>query len=226
VIGSLAIAALLSGAPPVEVPKGEEPLVDVSAIEPRFVIDMRYATAENFFSQKVYPIATCALRKNVAEKMLKAQRWLDEKHRGHRLMFKDCYRPDRVQWVMWDAVKGTKKSGYVADPNSSTGSIHSYGAAVDVTLADKEGREVDMGTEHDHLGPLAEPRHEERFVKEGKLTAEQVEHRRILREAMIAAGMKMIPNEWWHFNDGSPRDVRRKYTRLDVPLESVAGKRP
>lgn len=199
-----------------------EPLVVVDArMHPAFLVSLPYATADNFFGQKVYPVERCALRRSVAAKMVKAQQWLDARHAGMRLLFKDCYRPDRVQYVMWKAVVGTPKSAYVANPHTPTGSIHSYGAAVDVTLADRAGREVDMGTPHDFLGKLAEPRHEQRFLAEGQLTPAQVDARHVLRDALRAGGMTTIPNEWWHFNDGPAAQVRKRYTRLDVPLESV-----
>ncbi|MCC7382399.1 MAG: M15 family metallopeptidase [Deltaproteobacteria bacterium] len=223
-LGALLLALSCSAAHaslPTRVPSAEEPLVDVAKLEPRFLLDIRYATADNFFGQKVYPVARCLLRKSVAERMVRAQAWLDQHHRGLRLLFKDCYRPDRVQYVMWASVKDTPKRGYVADPTTATGSIHSYGAAVDLTLADAAGRELDLGTPYDFLGKLAEPRHETGFVAQGKLTAAQVERRHILRDAMLESGMRAIPNEWWHFNAGPPGEVRRRFSRLDVPLESV-----
>jgi D-alanyl-D-alanine dipeptidase len=206
---------------PKVVPESEEPLIDVMAMSDRFLLDLRYATADNFFGQKVYPVARCLLRKSVAWRMVQAQAWLEKHHPGLRLMFKDCYRPDDVQWIMWAAVKGTPKAAYVANPETVTGSIHSYGGAVDLTLASADGQELDMGTPYDFLGKLAEPRHEERFLKEGKLTRAQVDHRRILREAMLSAGMHMLKNEWWHFNADTAAKVRKKYSRLNVPLESA-----
>lgn len=208
---------------PTTVPSHEEPLVDVIAMSDRFLLDLKYATTDNFFGQKVYPVARCLLRKSVAWRMVQAQAWLDKHHAGLRLMFKDCYRPDDVQWIMWAAVKGTPKAAYVANPETVTGSIHSYGGAVDLTLADAAGKELDMGTPYDFLGKLAEPRHEERFLKEGKLKPEHLENRRILREAMLTAGMHMLKNEWWHFNADTAANVRRKYSRLNVPLEAVKG---
>jgi len=220
VSASVLIIALLSAPFPTEVPEGEEPLVAVEALHTSFRFDIRYATKDNFAGVAAYPIARCVLRRSVAERMVRAQRWLDEKHPGLRLVFKDCYRPDRVQRILWNAVKGTPKQRYVANPDTGTGSIHSYGAAVDLTLADAEGKELDMGTPYDHLGELAEPRHEERFLRERKLSSAEVERRRILRRALVEiAGMKPIPNEWWHFN--APDALRKKYSRLDVPLEAV-----
>lgn len=208
------LLAMISAAP-------EVPLVDVSKLHPSFILDVRYATAENFFGKKVYPVARCLLRPGPAEKLVNAQKWLEKNHPGLRLMLKDCYRPASIQFVLWDAVKGTPQSKYVANPYSRTGSIHSYGAAVDLTLADAAGKELDMGTPYDHLGELAEPRKEKKFLAEGKLTQAQVDNRLILRTAMKQAGFKTIPNEWWHFNDGTHEEVRARYEKLDVPLTAV-----
>lgn len=200
---------------------GEEPLVDVTKKDARFRLSFPYATDENFFGKKVYLEARCFLRASVAEKMVRAQAWLDLHHPRFVLVFKDCYRPDRVQHLMWDAVKGTPKSAYVMNPHTRQGSLHSYGAAVDVTLGTASEPEVDMGTPHDFLGKLAEPRHEAALLKEGKLTAEHLERRHILRDALRAGGMRSIPNEWWHFDDAPAEEVRRKFRRLDVPLEGL-----
>jgi D-alanyl-D-alanine dipeptidase len=199
-------------------------LVDVQDLEPKILLDIRYATPDNFVGKKVYEEARCLLLRPIAEQMAAAQRWLDRHHPGHRLMMKDCYRPDGVQKIMWDAVRGTPKARYVANPGSKTGSIHSYGAAVDVTLADDGGRELDMGTAYDHLGRLAEPRHEEEYLRTGELSEAQVARRRILRRAMREGGnMRGILNEWWHFN--APEAARNKLVRLDVPFSAYPRKR-
>jgi zinc D-Ala-D-Ala dipeptidase len=198
------------------------PLVDVPSLDQKFLIDIRYATPDNFFKKAVYSEARCLLRPSVAAKMVKAQRWLDQNHPGLRLLFKDCYRPHRVQFVLWDAVKGTEQARYVANPNTKVGSIHSYGAAVDLTLADAAGVELDMGTPYDFLGRLAEPRHEAEYLKKGTLTADQVKRRKILRRAMTeAGGMRMIPNEWWHFDELSREAILDHYQRLDFPFSAV-----
>jgi D-alanyl-D-alanine dipeptidase len=201
------------------------PLVDVTTLDERFLLDIKYATTDNFFGQKVYDEPRCLLVKSVAEKMSAAQRWLDRHHAGLRLMFKDCYRPHSVQLVMWEAVKGTPKARYVANPHNKVGSIHSYGAAVDLTLAGADGKELDMGTPYDHLGELAEPRHEAKFLEAGKLTKEQVANRRILRRAMNQSGMHGLLNEWWHFNEHAPKAIRNKYPRLDVPFSAFPARK-
>lgn len=197
-------------------------LVDVSRLHSAFILDVRYATDDNFVGKKVYPEARCLLVRPVAEKLVRAQLWLDEHHAGLRLMLKDCYRPHSAQHILWDAVKGTPKSAYVADPNTPTGSIHSYGAAVDLTLATREGRELDMGTPYDYLGRLAEPRHEAEYLAQGKLTKAQVENRHVLRDAMKkGGGFFPIPNEWWHFDAALKELVRKRWHRLDVPFSAV-----
>lgn len=209
--------ALLS----VLVSSGAPELVDVAGLEPRFVIDIRYARTDNFFGQKVYPEGRCLVLAPVAERLVQAQRWLDRHHRGLRLMFKDCYRPRHVQAVLWKAVEGTPKARYVANPNTKTGSLHAYGAAVDVTLADAGGAELDMGTPYDFLGPAAEPRHEARLLRDGVLTRSSVKARRILRAALRSAGFIGIRREWWHFNAASARYIRTHFRPLDVPFSAV-----
>jgi D-alanyl-D-alanine dipeptidase len=199
-------------------------LVDVADLDAQFRFDIRYATEDNFIQKRVYPEARCLIRKEVAPKLITAQRWIDAHHQGLHLLFKDCYRPDHIQRVLWDAVKGTGRAGYVADPNTPEGSVHNYGAAVDVTLADDDGVELDMGTPFDHLGNLAQPRFEEKYLAEGQLTRAQVDHRLILRTAMRHARLYTIPNEWWHFEDGRKEKIRKKWPRLDVPFSAVPRK--
>lgn len=210
----LALATLTS--PPLD-----DPLVVLTRVEPRWRFDLVYARADNFAGRVIYTHPVCALRQSVAHRLRDAQRFLDRRHPGLVLLFKDCYRPDHAQRVLFAAVRGTPKARYVADPRGARGSMHSYGAAVDVTLADAEGHELDLGTPHDFLGALAEPRLEARFVAEGKLTPAQVERRSILRAAMRAGGMRSIPNEWWHFDAGRHDEIVARYTRLDVALDAI-----
>jgi D-alanyl-D-alanine dipeptidase len=199
---------------------GADPiLVDASTLNPRFVVDIKYATTDNFMGQILYPVGRCLLRPEVATRLQSAQRYLDEHHKGFTLMLKDCYRPRSVQVRMWEKVKGTDKQSYVANPKG--GSVHNFGAAVDLTLVDADGAEVDMGTPYDFFGDLAQPRHEEEFLAKGSLTPAQVEHRKILRQAMVHAGFKSIPNEWWHFDALQGKALRAKYKILDIPLDAV-----
>lgn len=195
-------------------------LVDVSTLDERWVLDIRYATTDNFTGRVLYPTARCLLRPAVAGMLVKAQSHLDEEHPGYTFRFKDCYRPRSVQKTMWEVVKGTKDQSYVANPYGRTGSVHNYGAAVDLTLNGPDGEEVDMGTPYDSFQKLAQPRWEERFLAEGQLTEEQVQNRRRLRSAMTHAGFKIIRNEWWHFDALQGAALRKRYEILDVPLDS------
>lgn len=194
-------------------------LVDVEGLHPNFRFDLVYATPNNFAQKVIYPEARCLLRPEVAKKMVAAQQWLEQQHPGYSLLFKDCYRPHSAQFLLWEAVKGTPKTKYLATPNGQ-GSVHSFGVAVDVTLI-HEGVEVDMGTIYDHLGIESEPRYEKRFLAEGVLTQRQLDHRLILRNAMRNNGMRTIPNEWWHFDELPKAEVLRRYPRLDLPFSAV-----
>ena len=200
-------------------------LVDVATLSTKFRFDLVYATKNNFIHEKVYPVARCLIRDEVGHMLLKAQTYLDKHHPGYTLLFKDCYRPEHVQFKMWTVVKNTPQQNYVANPNNKTGSVHNYAAAVDVTLMNSAGQEVDMGTKHDHLGPLAEIRYEEKNLRRGKLTEAQIASRHILRDAMTqGGGFKTIANEWWHFDAWQGKALRRRYKKLDLPLDTKFSK--
>jgi zinc D-Ala-D-Ala dipeptidase len=189
-------------------------LVEVRHLDPTIQVALKYATADNFMHAAVYgDLRDCYLQREAAEKLVKAQAWLRQRHPGRALKVFDGARPRRVQERMWQIVKGTEQQNYVADP--AVGSLHNYGVAVDVTLVDETGAELDMGTPCDFLGELAQPRHEARFLALGRLTEAQVEHRRWLREAMQSAGFTTIPTEWWHFNALSLRAAKATYELLE-----------
>jgi D-alanyl-D-alanine dipeptidase len=98
-----------------------------------------------------------------------------------------------VQRIFWARVVGTPQQPYVADPEK--GSVHNFGFALDVTLRNDTGAEVDMGTGFDDFTPLAEPQREAELAKAGKLTETQLENRRLLRRVMTGAGFTQRPNE-------------------------------
>jgi D-alanyl-D-alanine dipeptidase len=114
---------------------------------------------------------------------------------------------------MWDLVKNTSMQPYVANPK--WGSMHNYGAAVDITIVDEQGRRLDMGTPVDYFGRLAQPALEEKFLREGRLTPDQVRNRRLLREVMSDAGFLPISIEWWHFNAFEKSEVRSRYSIVE-----------
>jgi D-alanyl-D-alanine dipeptidase len=156
-------------------------------VVPGLITDLRYATSDNFLHRRLYPIgARCLLLKPTADRLAKAAGLLRAK--GFRLKVYDCYRPHSVQWEMW---KVLPQPGYVADPRK--GSNHNRGAAVDLTLASLEGGEVEMPTPFDTFSEAAH-----HGYPGGSAVARS--HRESLREAMEAAGFKINPMEWWHYD--------------------------
>ena len=122
------------------------------------------------------------------------------------------FRSQRVQEQLWAALQGTDLLGYLANP--VRGSIHSFGMAVDITLVDRSGNELDMGTPFDDLSERSHPALEDEMLARGELSAEQIANRRLLRAAMIPGGFTGISSEWWHFDCGDRNVVRAEYTRV------------
>jgi D-alanyl-D-alanine dipeptidase len=118
-----------------------------------------------------------------------------------------------VQEAIWADVKSTPSEHYFADP--ARGSIHSFGMAVDVTLIDARGRELDMGSGFDEMSAKSHPALETQQLAAGAITREQIASRECLRGAMSAGGFAGIPTEWWHFNHGDPAAIRRDFPRVE-----------
>jgi D-alanyl-D-alanine dipeptidase len=176
-------------------------------------IDLRYATENNFVGRDLYSPYDCAwLHRDAAEALEQVVAWLKERRPGTTPLVLDALRPQRVQQQLWDALAGTGLQMYLADP--ARGSIHSYGMALDITLLDESGRELDMGTGFDDMTELSHPALEEGFLAAGKLLEHQVANRRLLREAMLQAGFFGIRTEWWHFDCGDRDLVRATYRRV------------
>lgn len=176
-------------------------------------IDLRYASANNFVGRDLYSPFDCAwLHRDAAEALERVVAWLKERRPGWTVLVLDALRPQRVQQQLWDALEGTGLQMYLANP--ARGSIHSYGMALDITLLDGQGRELDMGTGFDDMTDLSHPALEAGFLAAGKLTEQQVANRRLLREAMLEAGFFGINTEWWHFDCGDRELVRATYRRV------------
>lgn len=176
-------------------------------------IDLRYATPNNFVGRDLYSPFDCAwLHRDAAEALEKVVAWLRVRRPGYTALVLDALRPQRVQQQLWDALEGTGLQMYLANP--ARGSIHSYGMALDITLLDEAGRELDMGTGFDDMTNLSHPALEEGFLLTGELSDEQVANRRLLREAMLEAGFLGINTEWWHFDCGDRELVRATYRRV------------
>ena len=151
-----------------------------------FAFDMRYATTNNFLKAKVYDCAECYTRVRTSKALIEANK--EFMAQGYKIKFFDCYRPNSVQYKMWELVPNPQ---YVANPVK--GSIHNKGGAVDITLVDLEGRPLDMGTDFDFFGQQAHHDYTD-------LPKEVLENRKLLKETMEKHGFWSIRTEWWHYN--------------------------
>ncbi len=185
----------------------------LSAI-PGIAVDLRYAGPNNFVGHDLYGSLDCAwLHRLAAEGLVRSVAQLQADAPGHRLLVLDALRPHRVQIQLWSHLDGTGLRQYVADP--ALGSIHSFGMALDATLLDPEGRELDMGSGFDEMSELSHPRLEALHLAQARLTPDQVRHRDLLRRAMAAGGFNGIDNEWWHFDMLARSHVRHHFVRVD-----------
>lgn len=181
---------------------------------PQVKVDLRYGTTNNLLGRDVYGgYQKVLLHREAAKKFRKAAELLAKRAPELHFVVFDALRPQAAQIQFWEIVKGTPQQPYFADP--AKGSIHSFGFAIDLGLLDASGRELPMGTEFDDLSPLAEPRREEEFLKEGKLSEEHVKNRRLLRSLMEEAGFLSIPHEWWHFDALPPAEVRSGFKLVE-----------
>jgi D-alanyl-D-alanine dipeptidase len=177
-------------------------------------VDLRYAGVRNFVGRDLYGALDCGwLHRLAADGLAQAVARLAEAAPGHRLLVLDALRPHRVQIQLWDHLDGTDLRQYVADP--ARGSIHSFGMALDATVIDPQGRELDMGSGFDEMTALSHPVLEAEHLASGALTQAQVNNRRLLRAALSAAGFNGIDNEWWHFEMGDRQLVRQQFMRVD-----------
>jgi len=187
-------------------------LVDLKTL-PGLVLDLRYATLNNFTATNLYGERYLGfLHEHAAKKLGRAYELLERESPGATFRIFDALRPRTMQRKLFAFVKGTPQQDYVADPD--VGSIHSFGMAVDLTLNDASGRELDMGTEFDAFHELAHPK-EEQWLAEGKLTATQFRNRTLLKRVMLGAGFTQSPIEWWHFNAAPSRIVRAEYSIIE-----------
>ena len=148
-------------------------------------LDIAYATSNNFTAKPVYSRAACYLHPD-AEVLLRKACEL-ARILGYRIRIFDAFRPAEAQFVLWDH---TPDPEFLADP--CKGSPHSRGVAVDLTLVDGAGEELDMGTGFDEFDPRSH---------HGDLSigAEAQRNRMILMGIMTTAGWDFYRNEWWHY---------------------------
>ncbi|NTV92801.1 MAG: M15 family metallopeptidase [Chlorobiaceae bacterium] len=161
--------------------------VDIAMYESGIILDIRYATPNNFTGQTIYPNARCLLRNDVAMRLLRVQKALQKQ--GYGLIVFDCYRPFSVQKKFWEILPDER---YVANP-AKGGSTHNRGAAVDVALADSTGKPLSMPTKYDDFSEKAD-----RSYK--RTSREALHNSALLESVMKAEGFLPFQSEWWHYD--------------------------
>jgi D-alanyl-D-alanine dipeptidase len=182
-------AQALAASPPVETGKQPADLVDLTTIDRRIRLDIRYATANNFMGFPLYERAAAYMQRPAAEALGRARKALAAQ--GYGLLIHDAYRPWFVTKMFWEATPPDSRV-FVADP--ADGSKHNRGCAVDLTLYDlKTGKPVEMTGRYDEMSTRS-------YADFLGGTSRQRALRQILRTAMEAEGFSVYPQEWWHFD--------------------------
>jgi D-alanyl-D-alanine dipeptidase len=184
------------------------PTVDLNPISPdshNVLLDIAYATPDNFTGQPIYARPGCYLR-DEAEKLLTIAIQLAA-NLDYRFKIFDAFRPSEAQWVLWNH---TPDPDFLADPRR--GSPHSRGVAVDLTLVDRHGNDVEMGTRFDAFTPKSHHGNQ-------SVSAEAQRNRALLIGLMTTAGWDFYRNEWWHYQMFNSRDYPvLSDTVLDQPM--------
>jgi zinc D-Ala-D-Ala dipeptidase len=177
-------------------------LIDLEAFIPKLVLDIRYASANNFTGEQIYNIPKAFARKPVAEALLRIQEDLNEQGLGLKIF--DAYRPYAATVKFYEVYGDTM---YVASPYK--GSKHNRGCAVDLTLINLEtGEELKMPTSYDSFQEMA---HAD-FPLEDE---EALYNRELLKSIMQQHGFKVYASEWWHFDFIGWEN----FDLLDIPFE-------
>ena len=186
----------------------EAGLIDVHVIDKSIKVDLVNSdTKKNYFRENFYDGLTKAyLREEVAKKLSNAQKHLKSKFPGYSILIMDAARPRSVSQLMYDKMKGTKFEKFVANPKK--GSMHNYGIAVDVTIVDENGKEIDMGFSPFYRSDLSIYWGYAKLKMFG-LNEKQKKNRNLLSNVMKKVGFIPLSYEWWHFN-GMPKDKARK----------------
>lgn len=188
-------------------------MVDLSAIG-GVTLDIRYATDCNFAHRNLYGAYRKAYATpETARSLARAVEILREIDKSLGIVVFDAARPRSVQLAMWNSVKSSPHSRYVAKPFK--GGPHNFGVALDVSLT-RNGVEVDMGTPFDSFSDLSHIDRETQLVAQGLLSATAVDNRRLLRRAMTQAGFMTYSREWWHFERHRVGYARRYLQRFGV----------
>ncbi|MDV7338117.1 D-alanyl-D-alanine dipeptidase [Terasakiella sp. A23] len=160
-------------------------LIEITEKSHNVVLDMKYATADNFTDEPVYTKPFCFLHEEAEGLLCEAIDIADKL--GYRFRIFDAFRPSEAQWKLWNH---TPDPDFLSDPRR--GSPHSRGAAIDLTLIGPDGKDLDMGTGFDEFTPLSHHGNKE-------ISVEAQQNRILLMGIMTTANWDFYRNEWWHY---------------------------
>ena len=175
-------------------------LTEVRSLDPTIVVELRYATANNFTGAPLpgYLANRAYLRREAAAALARVQR--DFRGRGLGIKIFDAYRPVRATLAMVDWTERANRSDLLKDGYIASRSRHNLGLAIDLTLIDlATGRELEMGTPFDTFSAAAHT---------ANASGEAATNRQKLKSAMEREGFVNYPQEWWHFSFNVPNPLR------------------
>ena len=186
-------------------PDSNKQMLDIKKLIPTIILDLRYATTNNFMHKKLYPsITTTYLRLPAAKALQHVQSELHELELGLKIF--DAYRPYSVTEKMWKPIRDER---YVADPKKGSG--HNRGIAVDLTLINLNSEEeLPMGTGFDNFSDTAH----QTFTA---LPVQIVHNRNLLKNIMEKYGFKFFETEWWHYSLPDAKD----FEILDISFKKL-----
>lgn len=188
--------------------KGHNDIVNLLDLDNEFIIDIKYATEDNFTKVKLYKSSKCYINKNTAELLIKAKEIF--KKDGYRVKVWDAYRPISAQRLMFEVYPD---NNFVAMAPDMSKPIkyrcdHMNGMSVDITLVDKNGQDIPMPTGFDDFTENA-------GLRSDKIPTELRKNAEYLKSVMESVGFEYYDYEWWHFND----NVNEPIAYLDIELD-------
>jgi D-alanyl-D-alanine dipeptidase len=180
-------------------------MVEITRADFDVEIALAYATADNIAGKPIYRNAACYLEEAAADRLGVAIRLI--RPLGLRFRIFDAFRPVEAQWKLWEACPDPE---FIADPRR--GGPHNRGVAVDLTLIDEQGNNLEMGTGFDDMRLLS---HHARL----DVPVQAQRNRFTLMGIMSAAGWDFYQNEWWHYQLFNARDYPLiDQSRLPKPM--------
>ena len=190
-------------------------LIDIAAKDSSICVEIINATSRNMLGVNMYGcLDKCYLQPQAVEKVVLAQRILKQNHPGYSLKVLEGTRPRSVQKKMFNKVKNTSLQKFVADPIK--GSMHNFGVAIDVTIIDPDGRELDMGKPDTRMILIGKSEGEiKMFFAFNRLSKQQKQNRELLKGIMLKAGFIPVSYEWWHFDAFEKKFIRNTFSIVE-----------